>query len=198
VSDDRLIETSRGLTTYLAGPQSRRQFLRRAGTALVATGAVSSLLAACGGSSSVEEVKPTSAASTAASGSSGSASTATSSSGSGTPAASGSGTPAANVGNVATGPDVAERRIRKLIVLTEPQANVPQEYETTNLMVNLWKQLGIDVEMKVIPWEQMSDVVWYNRDKWDITAWQMVGRPERLDPDEFLYNLFHSSTAEKG
>jgi peptide/nickel transport system substrate-binding protein len=31
-----------------------------------------------------------------------------------------------------------------------------------------------------------------------MTAWQMVGRPERLDPDEFVFNLFHSSTAEKG
>ena len=28
--------------------------------------------------------------------------------------------------------------------------------------------------------------------------WRMVGRPERSDPDEFLYNLFHSSTAPTG
>ena len=49
-----------------------------------------------------------------------------------------------------------------------------------------------------MPWEQMSDIVWYQRDNWDATAWQMVGRPERSDPDEILYNLFHSSTAEKG
>jgi hypothetical protein len=26
----------------------------------------------------------------------------------------------------------------------------------------------------------------------------MVGRPERSDPDELIYNLFHSSTREKG
>ena len=31
-----------------------------------------------------------------------------------------------------------------------------------------------------------------------MTAWQMVGRPERGDPDELIFNLFHSSTAEKG
>ena len=49
-----------------------------------------------------------------------------------------------------------------------------------------------------MPWEQMSDLVWYQRDKWDITAWQMVGRPERGDPDELIFNLFHTSTAEKG
>ena len=28
--------------------------------------------------------------------------------------------------------------------------------------------------------------------------WRMVGRPERSDPDEFLYSLFHSSYADKG
>ncbi|QYU70528.1 hypothetical protein J4558_10600 [Leptolyngbya sp. 15MV] len=28
--------------------------------------------------------------------------------------------------------------------------------------------------------------------------WQMVGRPERSDPDEFVFNLFHSSTAPTG
>jgi peptide/nickel transport system substrate-binding protein len=40
--------------------------------------------------------------------------------------------------------------------------------------------------------------VWYNREKWDLTMWRMVGRPERSDPDELIYNLFHSSTAQKG
>src|SRR4029434_7365210 len=37
-----------------------------------------------------------------------------------------------------------------------------------------------------------------SRDKWNVTMWRMVGRPERSDPDEFLYSLYHSSYAEKG
>ena len=49
-----------------------------------------------------------------------------------------------------------------------------------------------------MPWSQMSDAVWYNRDTWDVTAWQMTGRPERSDPDEIIFNLYHSSTAEAG
>ena len=52
--------------------------------------------------------------------------------------------------------------------------------------------------MRGLPRPQVSDIVWYNRDKWDITMWRMVGRPERSDPDELIYNLFHSSTREKG
>jgi peptide/nickel transport system substrate-binding protein len=31
-----------------------------------------------------------------------------------------------------------------------------------------------------------------------MTTWEMVGRPERSDPDELLYALFHSSLAENG
>ena len=37
-----------------------------------------------------------------------------------------------------------------------------------------------------------------NRTKWDMTTWEMVGRPERSDPDELTYSLFHSSLAETG
>ncbi|MGI6854538.1 ABC transporter substrate-binding protein [Mesorhizobium sp. 1B3] len=88
--------------------------------------------------------------------------------------------------------------IRKIEILSRPQASQPQEFQSVQLIAQQWRKLGLDVEVKVMPWDQMSDVVWYQRDKWDATAWQMVGRPERSDPDEIVYNLFHSSTADKG
>src|SRR5205823_9496087 len=53
-------------------------------------------------------------------------------------------------------------------------------------------------EHQAMPWEQQSDLVWYSRDKWQMTAWRMVARPERMDPDELVFNLFHSSTAKDG
>jgi len=46
--------------------------------------------------------------------------------------------------------------------------------------------------------EPVSSAVWMNRTKWDMTTWEMVGRPERSDPDELLHALFHSSLAENG
>jgi len=98
----------------------------------------------------------------------------------------------------ASGANDSERVIRKLLVLSRPQATSPDEYETALLIVDGMRELGMDADVKVITWEQMIDAVWYNRDSWDMTGWQMTARPERLDPDEFLYNLFHSSTAEKG
>ncbi len=89
-------------------------------------------------------------------------------------------------------------RVLKIVVLSETQAAEPIEFETTRLLVENMRQLGLDVEHRAIPWEQQADIVWYNRNDWQMTAWRMVGRPERMDPDEFVYNLFHSSTAESG
>ncbi|MDP9356891.1 MAG: ABC transporter substrate-binding protein [Chloroflexota bacterium] len=109
---------------------------------------------------------------------------------------------AGSVGSVtpsaATAAQQDPRRVRKLSLAVQPQANVPEEFEGIQLAAGQLKQIGLDLEIQVMPWEQMSDLVWFNRQQWDMTAWQMVGRPERLDPDEFVYNLFHSSTIEKG
>ena len=93
---------------------------------------------------------------------------------------------------------VAGGAVPPIVVLSNVQAADPIEFESTRLLVETMKQLGLDVEHKAMPWEQQADLVWFNRGDWQMTAWRMVGRPERMDPDEFVYNLFHSTTAEKG
>lgn len=95
-------------------------------------------------------------------------------------------------------PAFAGDQIRTIDLFTRPQAAQPQEFQSIQLIAQEWRTLGLDVNVRVMPWEQMSDVVWYQRDNWDATAWQMVGRPERSDPDEIVFNLFHSTTADKG
>jgi peptide/nickel transport system substrate-binding protein len=89
-------------------------------------------------------------------------------------------------------------KIRKLVIISAAQASDPQEFQAAQLIAQEWRKLGLDVEVKGMPRPQLSDLVWYNRDKWDLTMWRMVGRPERSDPDELVYNLFHSSTVQKG
>lgn len=88
--------------------------------------------------------------------------------------------------------------VREFNMLTRPQAAAPFEFQSAQIIAQEWRKLGLQVNVQVMPWEQMSDVVWYERDSWDISGWQMVGRPERSDPDEILFNLFHSSTADDG
>ncbi len=97
--------------------------------------------------------------------------------------------------------------VEPVIVLSNTQAEDPIEFETTRLLVENMRQLGLQVEHRAVPWATYSNTVWFNRlndpeafggDGWQMTAWRMVARPERMDPDEFVFNLFHSSTAEQG
>lgn len=99
---------------------------------------------------------------------------------------------------VETPAEAAGQPMPKIVALSNVQAADPIEFETTRLVVENMRQLGLEVEHRAMPWEQQADLVWYNRGEWQMTAWRMVGRPERMDPDEFVVNLFHSSTAEKG
>jgi peptide/nickel transport system substrate-binding protein len=94
--------------------------------------------------------------------------------------------------------DVSGAPLPQIEVYSETQAADPIEFEMTRLLVNNMQELGIDAVHRPMPWLQFSDIVWFQRDTWQMTAWRMVGRPERMDPDEFVVNLFHSSTAEKG
>ncbi|MBN9062488.1 MAG: twin-arginine translocation pathway signal protein [Rhizobiales bacterium 65-9] len=89
-------------------------------------------------------------------------------------------------------------RIRKIIINSAAQAADPQEFQAAQLVAQEWRKLGLEVEVRGMPRPQLSDLVWFNREKWDTTMWRMVGRPERSDPDEVVYNLFHSSNRDKG
>jgi peptide/nickel transport system substrate-binding protein len=89
-------------------------------------------------------------------------------------------------------------RVRKINLYSWPQAALPQVFQAAQLIAQQWRQLGLEVEVKPLQRQAQTQLIWYSRDKWDVTMWRMVGRPERSDPDEFLYNLYHSSTAATG
>lgn len=92
-------------------------------------------------------------------------------------------------------------RVPSITVHSRTQAETPTGYEVTRLLVENMKQLGIDAHHRAIPWAQVIDEIWFTRegeDAYQITNWGMVGRPERSDPDEFAYNLFHSTMAASG
>jgi peptide/nickel transport system substrate-binding protein len=88
--------------------------------------------------------------------------------------------------------------VRKIVLISDTQGAVPQAFQAANLIAQVWRQLGLDVEVRPMARQAQTDLVWFNRDKWDTTMWRMVGRPERSDPDEMTFNLFHSSTAPRG
>ncbi len=88
--------------------------------------------------------------------------------------------------------------VRTLVLLAQPQAALPQEYQAAELIAAAWKELGLQVQIRPTPSQQFSQIVWYERQRWDTTTWQMVGRPERSDPDELTYNLFLSANIANG
>ena len=83
--------------------------------------------------------------------------------------------------------------VRQLFILAQPQAAAPQEYQAAEMVAEAWKALGVRAQVRPLPGQQFNQVIWYERQRWDATTWQMVGRPERSDPDELTYNLFVSS-----
>ena len=103
------------------------------------------------------------------------------------------------VGGVSTGAaQPAGDPIRPIVLLVQPQAALPQEYQAAELVAAAWKELGLTVQIRPLPSQQFSQIVWYERQRWDASTWQMVGRPERSDPDELTYNLFLSANIANG
>lgn len=88
--------------------------------------------------------------------------------------------------------------IRPLVLISKPQATDPAQYQAAQLCMQEWRKLGLKITLQVLPATQQSSLVWLSRTKWDMSTWEMVGRPERSDPDELTYSLFHSSLAENG
>ena len=88
--------------------------------------------------------------------------------------------------------------IRPITLLTQPQAAAPQEYQAADIIADAWRKLGLTVSVRPLPGQQYNQIIWYERQRWDATTWQMVGRPERSDPDELTYNLFVSANAANG
>jgi peptide/nickel transport system substrate-binding protein len=88
--------------------------------------------------------------------------------------------------------------IRPLTILTIPQAADPHAYQAAEIMADAFKELGLDFSLRPLPGQEQSQIVWYERQRWDATMWSMVGRPERSDPDELTYNLFVSANAANG
>jgi peptide/nickel transport system substrate-binding protein len=88
--------------------------------------------------------------------------------------------------------------IRPITLMTQPQAATPQEFQAAQIIAEAWRKLGLTVNVRPLPGQQFNQIVWYERQRWDATTWQMVGRPERSDPDELTYNLFVSANAANG
>ncbi|MBM3549825.1 MAG: twin-arginine translocation pathway signal protein [Alphaproteobacteria bacterium] len=106
--------------------------------------------------------------------------------------------------SLSTESNAAGDRVRSIELTADTQAANPNASQAAYLLADMWKKLGLDVKVKEVPYKQKLDTVYFDRSAcegaacFDMAMWSIVGRPERSDPDEVIYNLFHSSTGAKG
>jgi len=91
-------------------------------------------------------------------------------------------------------PPPAERLVPIITLHTYGPGIYPERYETCLYLKETWKQLGIETNIRVYPdpWSfsaATSSEPW----PWDIAYSGYISRPERLDPDWFLYYLANSA-----
>jgi peptide/nickel transport system substrate-binding protein len=82
--------------------------------------------------------------------------------------------------------------IPELTLIVNPPDAQPDDHETSMFVTEEIAKLGLDTTVETMTWPSQSSTVWDGED-WDMTFWQMVGRPSRLDPDEFSVQMGHSS-----
>ncbi|MFB6206342.1 MAG: ABC transporter substrate-binding protein [Haloglomus sp.] len=88
-----------------------------------------------------------------------------------------------------------DQSIPQLSLIVNPPKSQPNDHETSMYVTEEIAKLGIDTKVETMTWPAQSSKVWDGTD-WDMTFWQMVGRPSRLDPDEFSVQMGHSDFQE--
>ncbi len=91
-----------------------------------------------------------------------------------------------------------EDRVKDVMILSTTPDYDPVRYESAMITADVWRELGMDVTVRPLDFHRL---IADTRDEpYDFDAFTLgwSGRIERLDPDMFLYSLFHSSQAMPG
>ena len=92
----------------------------------------------------------------------------------------------------------AEKVPRLTVITTTPEYD-SKRYEAAKMIVENWKKIGIDAEVKPLDFTVLN--LGSRSAPWEFDAFFMTmsGRTERLDPDMFVRSTFHSSeSTDKG
>lgn len=73
----------------------------------------------------------------------------------------------------------------------------PVRYEFGQLVAEHWQELGLEVSVNPMAWNQIVETAMDGQD-FDAFTLNWAGRAERLDPDIFCYDLHHSSQTDLG
>lgn len=87
-----------------------------------------------------------------------------------------------------------DTRLPQIKILAPAASYDTRRWEAVLLMATVWQDLGFDVDLRGFPdlFTLLADVS-SEPFNWDAYVSGYVGRPQRLDPDEFLFRPFHCS-----
>jgi peptide/nickel transport system substrate-binding protein len=83
-------------------------------------------------------------------------------------------------------------------LVTWTKAQYPVQYEEASVLAEAWKKLGLDVKIEALNFPNpLLERVFKTRE-FDGAILYFTGQLERLDPEFYTYNAFHSSRAVEG
>jgi hypothetical protein len=74
-------------------------------------------------------------------------------------------------------------KIRSIELVADTRDANPNANQAAYLLADMWRQLGLDITIKEIPYKRKLDVVYFDRDScdgaacFDMSMWSIVGRP---------------------
>jgi len=88
--------------------------------------------------------------------------------------------------------------VPELSLMTSLPEDNQTNYEAAGDIGDAWKELGIDVNVEPIDFNAKSDRLRSDSQDFDAFIHGWSGRIDRIDPDMYIYAIFHSSNAEPG
>src|SRR5258705_2352850 len=92
-------------------------------------------------------------------------------------------------------PALATDPVPPIALVTWTKAQYPVQYEEAFTLAEAWKKLGLEVKVEALNFPNpLLERVFKTRD-FDAAILYLTGQLERLDPEFYTYNAFHSSRA---
>lgn len=88
--------------------------------------------------------------------------------------------------------------VPEISILTSLPETNQVNHEAAKDMTNEWENLGMNVKFEPIDFNSLVDRLYSDEMDYDVYTVGWSGRVDRIDPDMFIYAIFHSSAAEVG
>lgn len=83
------------------------------------------------------------------------------------------------------------RKVRDIQMIVQTADADPLGYEVGNMIAKNWRQLGFTVNIEPMDLSRIAEVVWKNQ-TYDTCLIKFAGRANRIDPDHWIYAIFHT------